>query len=112
MNAKLGVISEICCTFAMTIYFRFPQNRPYKAVWGIILFLMQRYKKSMTLAIKSLSLFELICDYPYIRNAHKEISKNPERRCFVIFEVTGDALGCHPLPHFCNVERGYGWCYL
>ena len=45
-------------------------------------------------------------------NAHREISKNPERRCFVIFEVTGDALGCHPLPHFCNVERGYGWCYL
>ena len=52
----------------------------------------------MTLVIKSLSLCELICDYPYIRNAHKEISKNPERRCFVIFEVTGDALGCHPLP--------------
>ena len=35
MNAKLGVISEICCTFAMTIIFRFPQNRPCKAVWGI-----------------------------------------------------------------------------
>ena len=52
----------------------------------------------MTLAIKSLGLFELICDYPYIMNAHREISKNPERRCFVIFEVTGDALGCHPLP--------------
>ena len=33
-------------------------------------------------------------------NAHREISKNPERRCFVIFEVTGDALGCHPLPKF------------
>ena len=25
-------------------------------------------------------------------NAHREISKNPERRCFVIFEVTGNAL--------------------
>ena len=48
----------------MTIYFRFPQNRPCKAVWGIFLFLMQRYKKSMILAIKSLGLFELICDYP------------------------------------------------
>ena len=30
------------------------------------MFLMQRYKKSMTLAIKSLSLFELIHDYPYL----------------------------------------------
>ena len=66
MNAKLGVISEICCTFAMTMYFRFPQNRPCKAVWGIFLFLMQRYKKSITLAIKLLGLFELICDYPYL----------------------------------------------
>ena len=65
MNAKLGVISEICCTFAMTIHFRFPQNGPSKAVWGIFLFLMQRYKIFMTLAIKSLDLFELICDYPY-----------------------------------------------
>ena len=27
---------------------------------------MQRYKKSMTLAIKSLGLLKLICDYPYI----------------------------------------------
>ena len=30
------------------------------------MFLMQRYKKSMTLATKSLGLFELICDYPYV----------------------------------------------
>ena len=50
----------------MTIYFRFPQNGPSKAVCGIFLFLMQRYKIFMTLAIKSLDLFELICDYPYI----------------------------------------------
>ena len=35
-----------------------------------------------------------------------------EQREILVFEVTGDALGCHPLPHFCNVERGYGWCYL
>ena len=35
---------------------------------------------------------------PILRKYAKEISKNPERRCFVIFEVTGDALGCHPLP--------------
>ena len=50
----------------MTIHFRFPQNGPSKAVWGIFLFLMQRYKIFMTLAIKSLDLFELICDYPYV----------------------------------------------
>ena len=29
---------------------------------------MQRYKIFMTLAIKSLDLFELICDYPYIKS--------------------------------------------
>ena len=66
MKAKLGVISEICCTFAMTINFRFPKNGPSKAVWGIFLFLMQRYKIFMTLVINSLGLFELICDYPYL----------------------------------------------
>ena len=27
---------------------------------------MQRYKNFMTLAIKSLDLFKLICDYPYL----------------------------------------------
>ena len=60
-DVKIAVFLSI---FAMTIIFRFPQNRPYKAVWGIFLFLMQRYKIFMTLAIKSLDLFELICDYP------------------------------------------------
>ena len=63
-DAKLGVISEICCTFTMTIYFCFPKNRPCKAVWGIFLFLMQRYEIFMTLVIKSLDLFKLICNYP------------------------------------------------
>ena len=43
-------------------------------------------------------LFNNLIYILYIMNAHREISKNPERRCFVIFEVTGDALGCHPLP--------------
>ena len=33
-------------TFAMTIIFRFPQNKPVKAVRGIFLFLIQRYKKN------------------------------------------------------------------
>ena len=36
MNAKLGVISEICCTFIMTILFRFPKTRPVKQFWGFL----------------------------------------------------------------------------
>ena len=51
---------------------------------------MQRYKNFMTLAIKSLSLFELICDYPYIdrksvsrcRNTpSSSTAKNLHRKC-------------------------------
>ena len=49
---------------AMMIIFRFPQNRPSKAVWGIFCYHMQRHKKNITLAIKSLDLFRLICDHP------------------------------------------------
>ena len=60
-DVKIAVFLSI---FAMTIFSRFPQNRQCKAVWGIFLFLMQRYKKSMTLAIKSLDFFRLICDLP------------------------------------------------
>ena len=59
----------------MTIHFRFPQNGPSKAVWGIFLFLMQRYKIFMTLAIKSLDLFELICDYPYLVVPNHHVKK-------------------------------------
>ena len=81
MNAKLGVISEICCTFAMTIYFRFPQNRPYKAVWFFFCYHMQRYINFMTLAIKSLSLFELICDYPYLK-INGKVSKDKWQSMF------------------------------
>ena len=35
-DVKIAVFLSI---FAMTIYFRFPQNRPCKAVWGIFLFI-------------------------------------------------------------------------
>ena len=48
----------------MTIYSRFPQNRPCKAVWGIFFVSYAKIQKSMILTIKSLGLFELICDYP------------------------------------------------
>ena len=65
----------------MTIYFRFPQNRPYKAVWGIFLFLMQSHKKSMIPSIKSLDLFELICDYPYI--VHRSTMQDGSRQAIL-----------------------------
>lgn len=42
MNAKLGVISEFCCTFDMTIIFSFPSKTgPSKAVWRIFHFPLQ-----------------------------------------------------------------------
>lgn len=36
--------------------------------------------------------------YYMIRNVRAQKLGFAKRRCFVIFEVTGDALGCHPLP--------------
>ena len=60
-DVKIAVFLSI---FAMTIIFRFPQNRPCKAVWGIYFYHMQRYKNFITLAIKSLGLIEVICDNP------------------------------------------------
>ena len=56
--------SENCCTVAMTIIFRSPQNKPVKAVWGIFCYHIQRYKKIITLAIKSLDLFGQFYDNP------------------------------------------------
>ena len=96
MNAKLGVISEICCTFAMTINFRFPQNGPSKAVWGIFLFLMQRYKIFMILAIKSLDLFELICDYPYVsHNRSMLVIRNKDSIFLPIYIRFGEIFLAH-----------------
>ena len=39
--SQLAYNSEILSKFAMTIIFRFPQNRPIKAVWGIFYYFMQ-----------------------------------------------------------------------
>ena len=53
-DVKIAVFLSI---FAMTIIFRFPQNRPVKAVWGILYYFMQRYKILITLTIRSLGCF-------------------------------------------------------
>ena len=62
---------------------------------------MQRYKNFMTLAIKSLDLFELICDYPYINVLVKPI-KVP----FKGFECTFKGFEC-PFRGFECTFRGF-----
>ena len=44
-----------------------PKSGRTKQFGGFFCFSCKDTKKSMTLAIKSLSLFELICDYPYVK---------------------------------------------
>ena len=62
--------SKTWCYFRNLLYlchddlFSFPPKRAIQSCLGDFLFLMQRYKIFMTLVIKSLDLFELICDYP------------------------------------------------
>ena len=69
---------ELCerktwCYFRNLLYlchddlFSFPPKQACQSSLGDFLFLMQRYKNLMTLPIKSLSLFGLICDNPYFR---------------------------------------------
>ncbi len=60
------------CHFRNLLYlchddlFSFPKTGRAKQFGGFFCFLCKDTKKSMTLVIKSLGLFELICDYPYI----------------------------------------------
>ena len=92
---------ELCerktwCYFRNLLYlchdnlFSFPPKQALQSSLGFFCYHMQRYINFMTLAIKSLSLFELICDYPYIdrksvsrcRNTPSSgTAKSPHRKC-------------------------------
>ena len=75
------------CYFRNLLYlchdnlFSFPPKQALQSSLGFFCYHMQRYINFMTLAIKSLSLFELICDYPYLK-INGKVSKDKWQSMF------------------------------